>query len=308
MMDSDTHVLNPAWPTGITLCGRQVRADELVTVTPTCKGCRRILKSPPSRPSSRRWVLTALSRSPRSPSTSPRVPEVSARPSNAWGSQCRGERTSRGLERTEREFSIRRCGDGRRHGRTGSRRNDNTAQLAPLNLPQSRARSRPFVPFVRPWSLPLTKPRHLQLTDPWGGRERSARHCPSGRPDRGEGLGRSVSASRAARSEWGRALHPRTFPRPSLAILRGRFHPRPVQKQDSGARVGRCYEFAADRRAAGDGVSSPWSSTSKASGWSCRPGPRRERRDGARGEAGARWVRSSSGNVAENESDVGGLT
>ena len=37
MMDSDTHVLNPAWPTGITLCGRQVRADELVTVNPTCK-------------------------------------------------------------------------------------------------------------------------------------------------------------------------------------------------------------------------------------------------------------------------------
>ena len=49
MMDSDTHVLNPAWPTGITLCGRQVKADELVTVNPTCKGCRRILKSPPSR-------------------------------------------------------------------------------------------------------------------------------------------------------------------------------------------------------------------------------------------------------------------
>ena len=97
---------------------------------------------------------------------------------------------------------------GRRHGRTGSRRNDNNAQLAPpLNLPQSRARSRPFVPDVRPWSLPLTKPRHLQLADPWGGRERSARHCPPGRPDRGEGLGRSVSASRAARSEWGRALY-----------------------------------------------------------------------------------------------------
>ena len=57
---------------------------------------------------------------------------------------------------------------GRRHGRTGSRRNDNNAQLAPLNLPQSRARSRPFVPDVRPWSLPLTKPRHLQLADPWG--------------------------------------------------------------------------------------------------------------------------------------------
>ena len=52
---------------------------------------------------------------------------------------------------------------GRRHGRTGSRRNDNNAQLAFLNLPQSRARSRPFVPDVRPWSLPLTKPRHLQL-------------------------------------------------------------------------------------------------------------------------------------------------
>ena len=49
MMDSDTHVLNPAWPTGITLCGRQAKADELVTVNPTCKGCRRILKSPPSR-------------------------------------------------------------------------------------------------------------------------------------------------------------------------------------------------------------------------------------------------------------------
>ena len=77
----------------------------------------------------------------------------------------------------------------------------------PLNLPQSRARSRPFVPDVRPWSLPLTKPRHLQLADPGGGRERSARHCPPGRPDRGEGLGRSVSASRAARSEWGRALY-----------------------------------------------------------------------------------------------------
>ena len=91
---------------------------------------------------------------------------------------------------------------GRRHGRTGSRRNDNNAQLAPLNLSQSRARSRPFVPDVRPWSLPLTNPRHLQLADPWGGRERSARHCPPGRPDRGEGLGRSVSASRAARSEW----------------------------------------------------------------------------------------------------------
>ena len=148
------------------------------------------------------------------------------------------------------------------------------ATRPPLNLPQSRARSRPFVPDVRPWSLPLTKPRHLQLADPWGGRERSARHCPPGRPDRGEGLGRSVSASRTARSEWGRALHLRTFPRPSLAILRGRFHPRPVQKQDSGARVGRCYECAADLRAAGDGVSSPWSSTSKASGWSCRPGPR----------------------------------
>ena len=73
-----------------------------------------------------------------------------------------------------------------------------------------------------------------------------------------------------------------------MAILRGRFHPRPVQKQDSGARVGRCYAFAADLSAAGDGVSSPWSSTSKASGWSCRPGPRRERRcGGARGEAGA---------------------
>ena len=57
MMDSDTHVLNPAWPTGITLCGRQVRADELVTVTPTCKGCRRILKSPPSR---RAWAVAAL--------------------------------------------------------------------------------------------------------------------------------------------------------------------------------------------------------------------------------------------------------
>ena len=24
---------------------------------------------------------------------------------------------------------------------------------------------------VRPWSLPFTKPRHLQLADPWGGRE-----------------------------------------------------------------------------------------------------------------------------------------
>ena len=56
-----------------------------------------------------------------------------------------------------------------------------------------------------PWSLPFTKPRHLQLADPWGGRNRSARHCPSGRPARGEGLGRSVPASRAARSEWGRA-------------------------------------------------------------------------------------------------------
>ena len=137
------------------------------------------------------------------------------------------------------------------------------ATRPPLNLPQSRARSRSFWQSGRPWSLPLTKPRHLQLADPWGGRERSARHCKPGRPDRGEGLGRSVSASRAARSEWGKApLHLRTFPRPSLAILRGRFHPRPVQKQDSGARVGRCYAFAADRRSAGDGVSSPWSSTS----------------------------------------------
>ena len=96
---------------------------------------------------------------------------------------------------------------GRRHGRTGSRQSVNNAQLAPLNLPQSRARSRSFWQSGRPWSLPLTKPRHLQLADPWGGRERSARHCPPGRPDRGEGLGRSVSASRAARSEWGRALY-----------------------------------------------------------------------------------------------------
>ena len=67
-------------------------------------------------------VAEHVAASPRSIGQAPQTP---------WGSQCRGERTSRGLERTEREFSIRRCGDGRRHGRTGSRRNDNTAQLAP---------------------------------------------------------------------------------------------------------------------------------------------------------------------------------
>ena len=94
------------------------------------------------------------------------------------------------------------------------------------------------------WTARATKPRHLQLADPWGGRERSARHCPPGRPDRGEG--------------------PSTFGQsrgPLWRFCGGRFHPRPVQKQDSGARVGRCYEFAADLRAAGDGVSSRVSST-----------------------------------------------
>ena len=109
---------------------------------------------------------------------------------------------------------------------------------------------------------------------------------------RGEGLGRSVPAS--SRRVLSGAVPPlplRALSRPSLAILRGRFHPRPAQKQVFGARADGCYEFAADRRAAGDGVSSPWSSTSKASGWSCRPGPRRERRcGGARGGERARTV------------------
>ena len=129
-------------------------------------------------------------------------PESNQPPSGVFVCVC--VKTGRGL-RVAVRWQWR--SSGRRHGRTGSRQSVNNAQLAPLNLPQSRARSRSFWQSGRPWSLPLTKPRHLQLADPWGGRERSARHCPPGRPDRGEGLGRSVSASRAARSEWGRALY-----------------------------------------------------------------------------------------------------
>ena len=149
-----------------------------------------------------------------------------------------------------------------------------TPTRSPTTARQGRQVERTFAPVI-PAEVPkipvglLTDP----ATDPGcrsrPGRAACIRRCHA-----------SASDSHGPRPHRGRRvlsgqgpLHLRTFPRPSLAILRGRFHPRPVQKRDSGARVGRCYECAADLRAAGDGVSSPWSSTSKASGWSCRARP-----------------------------------
>ena len=41
MANRETHVLNPAWPGLVALCGRRVDDDELVSASPTCRRCAR---------------------------------------------------------------------------------------------------------------------------------------------------------------------------------------------------------------------------------------------------------------------------
>ena len=44
MANRETHVLNPAWPGLVALCGRRVVDDELVSASPTCRRCARALR------------------------------------------------------------------------------------------------------------------------------------------------------------------------------------------------------------------------------------------------------------------------
>ena len=44
MANRETHVLNPAWPGLVGLCGRRVADDELVSASPTCRRCARALR------------------------------------------------------------------------------------------------------------------------------------------------------------------------------------------------------------------------------------------------------------------------
>ena len=44
MANRETHILNPAWPGLVGLCGRRVDDDELVSASPTCRRCARALR------------------------------------------------------------------------------------------------------------------------------------------------------------------------------------------------------------------------------------------------------------------------